>query len=186
MPGGGAAAPPRAPPPRTLRRPRQRSPSARLAARCRADGGAGSRARSRPADSAGPADGRRCSAADSRPTGPRPPVPHPSASELVRGYSERITRAGLPTATTSAGRSLTTTAPGPDHRVGADADPRTDNHPPAQPDVDANGDRPGRLPLGPMRLGRHRMSRGQHWTPGPTWTSPPILRWPHPAGPPRS
>jgi hypothetical protein len=35
---------------------------------------------------------------------------NPSASELARGYSEQITRAGLPTAITLAGRSRTTTA----------------------------------------------------------------------------
>jgi hypothetical protein len=77
------------------------------------------------------------------------------------GYSERITRAGLPTATTLAGRSLTTTTPTPDHRVLPDADPRTHDHPTAQPDIVANAAGLGRLPLGPARLGLHRMGRGQ-------------------------
>ena len=59
--------------------------------------------------------------------------------------SVRITRAGFPTATESAGMSRVTTAPAPMTGTVADGDARADDHPSAQPAVVADGDRTARF-----------------------------------------
>src|SRR4029450_6648934 len=78
------------------------------------------------------------------------------------GYSERITRAGLPTATTLAGRSLTTTTPAPTTVFSPMLTPGPMITSPPSQTLSATligwGARPR---VGPAGLSLHRMGRGQ-------------------------
>src|SRR4029450_9015407 len=86
------------------------------------------------------------------------------------GYSERITRAGLPTAITFAGRSLTTTAPAPTTVFSPMLTPGQTITPPPSQTLS-----PPLIPLARLRSAPPGWVGVKNCTLGPTWTSSPIL-----------
>ena len=86
--------------------------------------------------------------------------------------------AGFPTAITPAGRSLVTTAPAPTTLSSPMVTPGQDDGPAAQPDVVADDDRSGRLPLRSPGLGLDRVGGRQQLDAGPIWTSSPMVMAP--------
>ena len=101
-------------------------------------------------------------------------------------HSERITRAGLPTATTLAGRSRTTTTPAPTTMFSPTMTPGQMITPPPSQTLSATLIGRAASHLARRASGSTGWVRVRNWTLGPTWTSPPILMVPRPAGPPRS